>query len=234
VAEDVVILVPKIDFVRLESMRADPVGDQKPPVLELVFKNQPPEMSEDGSARDSINNSREAYLKEASRLLGAMEASLPGGLMDALLAAMQLRSASVYRVVLGRQRGPRCRECHSQILFPEEELVSTQAFCSRACESSWRADQDERAEEERAEELQALDEQLSAARRQLGELGQAIERKDSAISAAVRSLALETSELQSLKGQVRETLDAILSGKIHTAQDIGAELRGLRLAAAGI
>ena len=78
---------------RVSLLRAGSVGSNQPPVLTIEVREQIGEVS-------TLNEARQLHAEQATTLADAMLASLPGGTMDALLAELMRRRASLFSVPL--------------------------------------------------------------------------------------------------------------------------------------
>lgn len=78
---------------RVSLLRAGSVGNSQPPVLTIEVREQIGEVG-------SLDEARQLHSKQATTLADAMLASLPGGTVDALLAELMRRRASLFSVPL--------------------------------------------------------------------------------------------------------------------------------------
>ena len=74
-------------------MRDENIGSNHPPVLTIEVREKIGEVS-------TLNEARQLYARQAATLADAMLASLPGGTIDALLAELMRRRASLFSVPL--------------------------------------------------------------------------------------------------------------------------------------
>lgn len=78
---------------RVSLLRAENIGSNHPPVLTIEVREQIGEVS-------TLNEARQLHARQAATLADAMLASLPGGTIDALLAELMRRRASLFSVPL--------------------------------------------------------------------------------------------------------------------------------------
>lgn len=114
-------------------------GEESAP-LEIRFCLPVPEMP-DGELQASLSRQRQMYFEEGQRLTKLLIRHLPGGLFDALRAAMMLEAASVFRVALVDRPGLKCCSCGAEVEHPVQDLTTT--FCTSECEHAWNIEQDD-------------------------------------------------------------------------------------------
>lgn len=78
---------------RVSLLRAGSVGSNQPPVLTIEVREQIGEVG-------TLDEARQLHARQAETLADAMLASLPGGTVDALLAELMRRRASLFSVPL--------------------------------------------------------------------------------------------------------------------------------------
>ncbi|MBL8473815.1 MAG: hypothetical protein JNM98_18640 [Rhodocyclaceae bacterium] len=84
-----------VECRRVSLLRASSVGSENPPALTIEVHEQ---IGEVGSL--SLNEARQLHSRQAAALADALLASLPGGTVDALLAELMRRRASLLSVPL--------------------------------------------------------------------------------------------------------------------------------------
>ena len=78
---------------KVSLLRAGSVGSNQPPILTIEVREQIGEVI-------TLDEARQLHARQAAALADAMLASLPGGTVDALLAELMRRRASLFSVPL--------------------------------------------------------------------------------------------------------------------------------------
>lgn len=84
-------------MVEMTSYRAEPIGSVTPEALRLTFEQAVPRLPSSADV-DGMTQHRRFYADEGRRIVEAMLAALPGGLIDGILLALLDYKRNVFRV----------------------------------------------------------------------------------------------------------------------------------------